>query len=72
MYILKYYQLPGLFHEHVDLDVHLDPQDGLENLRNHKIRILLEKLDFYHMFCPGITRIEDKLFLVDYHGVPAP
>ena len=31
MYILKNYQLPDLIHDHVDLDVHLDPQDGLES-----------------------------------------
>ena len=36
MFILKNDQLPDLIHDHVDLDVHLDPQDGLERLRNHK------------------------------------
>ena len=70
MYILKNYQLPDLIHDHVDLDVHLDPQDGLERLRNHKIRIPHEKLGYLHVYCPGITRIEDKLFLAGDHGVP--
>ena len=41
MYILKNHQLPDLIYDLVDLDVHLDPQDGLERLQNHKI---LEKL----------------------------
>ena len=39
-------------HDHVDLDDHLDPQDGLESPKNHKIWIPLEKLLF--------TRIRPK------------
>ena len=31
MYIIKNDQLPDLIHDHVDLDVHLDPQDGLKH-----------------------------------------
>ena len=31
MYILKYDQLPDLIHDHVILEVHLVPQDGLES-----------------------------------------
>ena len=46
MYILKNDQLPDLINDHVDLDVHLDPQDGLEHLRNHKIRIPLKTLGY--------------------------
>ena len=46
MYILKNYQLPDLIRDHVDLDIHLDPQDGLERLRNHKIGIPPEKLGY--------------------------
>ena len=42
MYILMNDQLSDLIH--VDLDVH--PQDGLERLRTHKIRIPLEKLSY--------------------------
>ena len=60
MYILKNDQLPDLIHENVDLDVHLDPQDGLESLRNHKIRISIEKLGYKRVYCPGTTRIDDK------------
>ena len=60
IYILNNYQLPDLLHDHVDLGVHLDPHDSLERLRNHKIRIALEKLGYKHVYCPGITRIEDK------------
>ena len=41
MYILIYYQLPDLIHDHVDLDVNLEPQDGLVRLQNHEIRIPL-------------------------------
>ena len=67
MYILKNYQLPDLIRDHVDLDVHLDPQDGLERLRNHKIWIPHEKLGYLHVYCPGITGIEDKLFLAGDH-----
>ena len=43
---LKNYQLPDLIRDHVDLDIHLDPQDGLERLRNHKIGIPPEKLGY--------------------------
>ena len=39
-------QRPGLIHDHIILDVHLDSQDGLERLRNHKIRIPNEKLGY--------------------------
>ena len=46
MYILKNYQLSDLIHDHVYLDVHLDPQDGLVRLQNHKIRIPIEKLSY--------------------------
>ena len=46
MYLLKNDQLPDLIHDHVDLDVHLDPQDGLERLQNNKIRIPHEKLGY--------------------------
>ena len=69
IYILKNYQLPNLIYDHVDLDAHLDPQDGLERLRNHEIRIPLKKMAYKHkhVYCSGITRIEDKLFLADYH-----
>ena len=28
------------------------------------------KLGYQHVYCPGITRIEDKLFLACDHGVP--
>ena len=31
MQIIKIYQLPDLVHDHVDLDVHLDPQGGFES-----------------------------------------
>ena len=65
IYILKNYQLPNLIYDHVDLDAHLDPQDGLERLQNHKIWIPLEKLGYLHVYCPGVTRIEDKLFLAE-------
>ena len=68
MYILKNDQLPDLIHDHVDLDVHLDPQDGLERLRNHKIQIPHEKLGQLHVYCPGITRIEERILAGD-HGV---
>ena len=61
MYILKYYQFPDLVHDHVDLDVHLDPQDGLKHPRNHKIRKPHEKLGYYHVYCPSITRIEEVI-----------
>ena len=44
-YILKNDQLPDLIHDHVDVDVHLDPLDGLESLRNPKIWIPHEKDD---------------------------
>ena len=37
--------LPDLVLDHVDLDVHLDPQDGLERLQNPKIWIPHEKDD---------------------------
>ena len=67
MYILKNYQLPGLIHDHVDLDVHLDPQDGLKRLRNHIIRIPIEILSYKHVYCTGITWIEDIFFLADDH-----
>ena len=70
MYILKNLQLQDLIHDHVDLYVNQEPQDGLERLRNHKIRIPNEKLGYYHVYCPGITRIEDKLFLAGDHVVP--
>ena len=68
--ILKNYQLPDLIHDHVDLDVHLDPQDGLKFLRIHKIQIPHKNLDYLHVHCPSITRIEDKLFLAGDHEVP--
>ena len=64
MYILK------LSTPRPNLDVHKEPQDGLERPRNHKIRIPNEKLGYEHVHCPGITRIEDKLFLAGDHGVP--
>ena len=60
MYILKNDQLPDLIHDHINLDVHLDPQDGLKRLQNNKIRISIEKLGYKHVYYPGITRIEDK------------
>ena len=60
MYVRQNYPLPDLIHDRVDLDVHLDPQDGIERLQNHKIRIPLEKLGYKHVYCPVITRIEDK------------
>ena len=69
-YVYTKTQLPDLIHDDVDLDVHLDPQDGLERLRKPKIRIPHEKLGYLHVYCPGITRIEDKLFLAGDHGVP--
>ena len=31
---------------------------------------IFEKLGYLHVYCPGITRIEDKLFLAGDHGVP--
>ena len=31
MQIIKIDHLPDLIHDHVDLDVHLDPQNGLES-----------------------------------------
>ena len=37
---------PGPIYDHIDLDVHLDPQDGLKRLQNRKIRIPLEKLGY--------------------------
>ena len=37
MYILENDQLPDLIHAHVDLDVHLDPEDGLERINNLQI-----------------------------------
>ena len=57
---LKNDQLPDLIHGHIDLDVHLNPQDGLQRLQNHEIRISPEKLCYQHIYCPVITRIEDK------------
>ena len=60
MYILKNDELLDLIHDYVDFDNHLHPQDGLERLQNHKIRIPIEKLSYKHVHCPGITRIEDK------------
>ena len=33
MYILKNDQFPDLIHDHIDLDVHLNPQDGFERLK---------------------------------------
>ena len=59
--MIKNAQLPDLIYDHVNLDVHLDPQDGLEHIQNHKIWITLEELGYTHMYCPVITRIEDKL-----------
>ena len=38
--MLKNNQLPDLNHDHVILKVHLDPQDGLERLQNHKIGLI--------------------------------
>ena len=46
MYIIKNDQLPDIIHDNVGFDVYLDPQDGLERLRNHKLRISLEKLGY--------------------------
>ena len=69
MYILNNDQLPDLVHDHVDLDVHLDPQDGLERLWNHKILIPHEKLGYLHVYRPGITRIEEVISCLD-HWVP--
>ena len=60
MYLLKNVQLPDLINDHVDLYAHIDPQDGLERLRNYEIRIPIEKLSYKHVFCPGITRIDDS------------
>ena len=34
MEIIKNDELPDLIHDHVDQDVHLDPQDGLESPQN--------------------------------------
>ena len=59
MYILKNDELLDLIHDYVDFDNHLHPQDGLERLQNHKIRIT-KKLSYNHVHWPGITRIEDK------------
>ena len=36
MYMIKNYQHPDLIHDHVILNVHLDPQGGLERLKNPK------------------------------------
>ena len=46
MYILKNDQLPDLINDHVDLDVHLDLQDGLERLRNPKLGFPLKNWAF--------------------------
>ena len=50
-------------HDHVDIDVHL------ERLRNHKIRFTIEKLGYKHVYCPGITRIEERFIFAGDHGV---
>ena len=56
----KKYQLPDLKHDHVDLNVYLDPQEGFECIQTYKIWILLKKLGYKHSYCPAVTRIEDK------------
>ena len=61
MNILTNHQLPDLVHGHVDLDVHLEPQDGLERLRNLKIWIPHKKLGYLHVYYPGITRIVEVI-----------
>ena len=68
MYILKNYQFPDLIHDHVDLDVHLDPQDGLDCLQNHKIRIPLEWA-INMCIVPLLLELRISLFLAGYHGV---
>ena len=42
MYIIKNDQVTDLIHDHVDLAVHLAPQDGVERIQTHQTRILLE------------------------------
>ena len=68
MYILKNDQFPDLIHDHVDLDVHLDPQDGLDCLQNHKIRIPLEWA-INMCIVPLLLELRISLFLAGYHGV---
>ena len=41
---MKIINFPFLTHDHVDLNIHLDPEDGLERTLIQKYRILLEKL----------------------------
>ena len=64
MYVLKNDQLPDLIQDHFDLNVHLDPQDGLERLRNHKIWIPHEKFGLFTCVLSryyGITKIEEVI-----------
>ena len=42
MFILKNDQLQDLIHN-IDLNIHLDPLDGLEHNQNQEIRIPLKK-----------------------------
>ena len=45
---IKIYQLPYLIHVHVDLDVHLFPQDGLESPTKFGF---LERFEYKHVYC---------------------
>ena len=64
MDILKNHQLSDLIHDHVDLDVHLDPLDRLERLQNHKIELkhsLLVIMGILMTKCSCIVEMTSKL-----------
>ena len=61
MYTIKNNPLPGLIHAHVDLGVHLDPQDGLELLRNHKIWITMKNRAINMFILPVLLELRIKL-----------
>ena len=43
----------------LDEDVLLHPGDDFEGFRNPKIRILLEKLAYRHVYCPRVPNESD-------------
>ena len=46
IYVSKICVIAGVVEEYVILEVHLGSQDGLQNLYNYDIRILLEKVAY--------------------------
>ena len=66
MYTLK---TPGPNY-HVDLDVHLDPRDGLGRTQILKIRILLKNWAINMFSVPLLLELKVRLFLAGDPGVP--